>query len=266
LTPGCKKLKPISVKNYNKSKPKIEMNTSLLFVFGVLFVAVGGLLVYWLLVITEGVFLGRRIVVWLYDVTAERYDGIKQFDPLAEQFFVVRPLLARQGGGPAPLVLDVATGTGRFPHFLLEEATFNGRIIGLDASARMLALASAKLQPYGHRASLVQQTAAHLPFSEAVFDTVSCLEALEFFPNDSEALRDMFRVLQPGGLLMVTRRRGWEGKAFLGRYRSSDKFKQHLQNIGLEAVEMIPWQVEYDLVFAQKPVHSVGLEIYSDAD
>jgi ubiquinone/menaquinone biosynthesis C-methylase UbiE len=230
------------------------MNTSLLFLFGVLFLVAGGLLLYWLLVITEGVFLGRRVVIWLYDITADRYDGIKQFDPLAEHFFVVQPLLARQGGGPATLVLDVATGTGRFPHFLLEEATFNGRIIGLDASARMLALASAKLQPFGHRASLVQQTADSLPFSESVFDTVSCLEALEFFPNDKDALKDMVRVLQPGGLLMVTRRRGWEGKTFLGRYRSSGQFEHLLHSIGLEAVETLPWQVEYDLVFAQKPI------------
>ena len=63
----------------------------------------------------------------------------------------------------------------------------------------------------------------------------------------------MFRVLRPGGVLLVTRRRGWEGKTFLGRYRSSHHFEEHLQSLGLEAVETLPWQVEYDLVFAQKP-------------
>jgi ubiquinone/menaquinone biosynthesis C-methylase UbiE len=113
------------------------------------------------------------------------------------------------------------------------------------------------LQPYGRRVSLVQQTAADLPFPDSTFNTVSCLEALEFFPNDTKALKDMFRVLQPGGLLMVTRRRGWEGKAFLGRYRSADQFERHLQSIDFEAVETLPWQVEYDLVFAQKPLSAV---------
>ena len=243
------------------------MNAPLLFVFGVLLLAGIGLLLYWLLVITEGVFLGRRVVVWLYDVTADRYDGIKQFDPQAEQFFVVRPLLARQTGGPAPLVLDVATGTGRFPQYLLEEATFNGRIIGLDASERMLALASNKLEPFGHRASMVQQTAADLPFPDFAFDTVSCLESLEFFPNDTEALREMVRVLRPGGVLMVTRRRGWEGKTFFGRYRNSEHFEEQLGTLGLESIETLPWQVEYDLVFAQKPQHNKrNVQIHIDGN
>jgi SAM-dependent methyltransferase len=252
--PGCKKPKQTSAKSLSKSKTFLEMNMPLLFVLGVLLLAAIGLLLYWLLVVTEGVFLGRRIVVWLYDITAERYDGIKQFDPQAEQFFVVRPLLTRLYGQKAPLILDVATGTGRFPHFLLEEATFNGRVIGLDASPRMLALAANKLRPYGNRVGLVQQTAANLPFPDLAFDTVTCLEALEFFPNDIDALKEMFRVLRPGGVLMVTRRRGWEGKTFLGRYRSSGRFEENLQTIGLEEVETLPWQVEYDLVFAQKPL------------
>ncbi len=229
------------------------MNVSLWFLLGVLLLAGLGLFLYWLLIVTEGVFLGRRVVVWLYDVTATRYDGIKQFDPQAEQFFVIRPLLARLYGRPAPLVLDVATGTGRFPNFLLEEATFNGRIIGLDAAARMLRIATEKLRPYGCRVSLVQQTAADLPFPDASFDAVSCLEALEFFPNDTDALREMTRVLRSGGVLMVTRRRGWEGKSFLGRYRTPQNFKEHLEEIGLQGVELMPWQVEYDLVFAYKP-------------
>lgn len=229
------------------------MNVGLAFLFGVLLLAGLGLLLYWLLVVTEGVFLGRRVVVWLYDLTADRYDGIKQFEPETEQFFVVRPLLARLYDYPAPLVLDVATGTGRFPLFLLEEATFNGRVIGLDASTRMLAFAASKLRPYGYRAALVQQTAGDLPFPDASFAAVSCLEALEFLPDDTAALREMVRVLRTGGILMVTRRRGWEGKAFLGRYRSSEQFEAHLQAIGLENVERLPWQIEYDLIFAQKP-------------
>jgi SAM-dependent methyltransferase len=230
------------------------MNAPLWFLLGVLLLVGVSLLLYWLLVVTEGVFLGRRVVVWLYDITADRYDGIKQFDPQAEQFFVVHPLLSRLQRRPAPLVLDVATGTGRFPHFLLEEATFNGRVIGLDAAARMLRIARDKLRPYGCRVSLVQQTAADLPFPDASFDAVSCLEALEFFPNDTDALREMSRVLRPGGVLMVTRRRGWEGKSFLGRYRTPPQFQEHLKDLGLQSVELLPWQVEYDLVFAYKPL------------
>lgn len=230
------------------------MNGVFWFLIAALLVAAVGLIGYWLVVVTEGVFFGRRMVVWLYDITADRYDGIKQFDPGAERFFVIRPFLDRVAGKPAPIILDVATGTGRFPLFLLEEPTFNGRVVGLDASARMLTIAVEKLRPFRHRATLVQQTAADLPFPDASLDAVSCLESLEFFPSDTAALREMIRVLRPGGLLMITHRRGWEAKAFLARYRDSEHFEKHLQTIGLEAVEIFPWQVEYDLVFAQKPL------------
>jgi ubiquinone/menaquinone biosynthesis C-methylase UbiE len=217
--------------------------------------AVLGVLLYWLLITTEGVYLGRRVVVWLYDITAHKYDGIKAFDPEEEQFFLIRPLLLRLRHKPNALVLDVATGTGRVPHFLLAEPTFNGRIVGLDASTEMLRLAMDKLRPYGDRASLVQQVADRLPFPDNQFDLVTCLEALEFFPSDTAALQEMVRVLQPGGTLLVTRRKGREGKAFIGRYRNVQQFEAHLQQLGLEDVYTNPWQVDYDQVFGRKSVN-----------
>lgn len=219
----------------------------------ILTTAVLAALLYWLLVTTEGVYLGRRVVVWLYDITAHKYDGIKEFDPDAEQFFVIRPLLVRLRQVPNPLVLDVATGTGRLPGFLLDAPTFNGRVVGLDASARMLQIARGKLRPYGHRASLVQQAADQLPFADGQFDLVTCLEALEFFPSDTVALQEMVRVLRPGGTLLVTRRKGREAKLFVGRYRNVPQFEVMLTELGLEDVHTNPWQQDYDQVFARKP-------------
>jgi ubiquinone/menaquinone biosynthesis C-methylase UbiE len=210
-------------------------------------------LLYWLLVITEGVYLGRRAVVWMYDLTAHKYDGIKEFDDDAERFFVARPLRHHLRHLPVPLVLDVATGTGRLPHYLLDSATFHGRVIGLDPSSKMLALAAAKLAPFGYRTPLVQQTAVPLPFPDDCFDAVTCLESLEFFPSDAAALAEMVRVLQPGGVLMVTRRRGWEAKAFVGRYRNRTQFEALLTSFGLIEVNTQPWQVDYDQIFGRKP-------------
>jgi SAM-dependent methyltransferase len=210
------------------------------------------LILYWLLIVTEGVYLGRRVVVWLYDVTAGRYDGIKGFDEEDERFGVARPLLAAVAGVRHPLVLDVATGTGRLPWALLREEVFRGRIIGVDASGPMLAKAVGKLRPLGNGAELVQGVAGRLPFGDEVFEAVTCLEALEFFPSDEAALGEMVRVLRPGGFLMVSRRTGWQGKLFLGRYRPKENFEGLLASLGIEGVETRLWEVDYDMVIGRK--------------
>lgn len=221
----------------------------ILVVVGVVLV---GLVLYWLVVVTEGVYLGRRVVVWLYDVTAGKYDGIKEFDEADERFGVARPLLAAVAGVRRPLVLDVATGTGRVPVALLREGVFRGRVIGVDASGRMLAEAMGKLRPMGEEVLLVQGLAGGLPFGDGVFDAVTCLEALEFFPSDEEGLREMVRVLRPGGFLMVSRRTGWQGRMFLGRYRSKADFEGLLASLGVVKVETQLWEVDYDRVIGRK--------------
>lgn len=221
--------------------------------FIILLVVAAAWLVHWLLIRTEGIFLGRRVVVWLYDLAAGRYDNIKQFDADTESAFVTWPLRRRLKGWPAPLVLDVATGTGRLPFFLLQEPDFNGRVVGLDASAGMLARAAGKLAPFGDRAALVRQSALDLPFADGSFAAVTCLEALEFLPDDTAALREMARVLRPGGVLLVSRRQGSDAAYFLGHTRDRDDFEALLAGLGLTDIQSKPWQVEYELVWAARP-------------
>ena len=215
-----------------------------------------GLAVYWLLVWTEGVYLGRRAVVWMYDITAHKYDDIKQFDSVDERRAIARPLIAALKGHDRPHLLDVATGTGRVPALLLNEPDFVGQVIGLDAAARMLALAREKLLqlPTGrsHQAILIQQTAEPLPFAAAAFDAVTCLEALEFFPSDEAALAEMARVLRPGGFLMISRRHRWEGRLFFGRYRTRADLEACLAQFGFIGIQSHSWQANYNMVTAWK--------------
>lgn len=212
-----------------------------------------GLLGYWLVVSTEGVYLGQKMVVYLYDRVANEYDDIKEYDPEDEYYLVSRPVLAAIAGIENPLVLDVATGTGRVPYNLFEEPTFTGRVIALDASKPMLDIAAYKLSPYQERLELHHLPAVPLPFPDDHFDVVTCLEALEFFPSAELALREMVRVLRPGHTLITTRRRGLEGKLFLHRYRTADNFTNLLQSLNLTHIKFHPWQVNYDLVTAHKP-------------
>jgi SAM-dependent methyltransferase len=220
---------------------------------------VGGLLAaafgYWVFVITEGMYLGQRIVTWLYDASAARYDDIKGYDPDMEAAFLGRPLSTALKAVPAPLVLDVGTGTGRLPGALLEQPSFRGQVIGVDASRRMLRGAAARLDGQDHRSLLIWRDARHLPFPDGVFDAVTCLEMLEFTPSPRTQLAEAVRVLRPGGVLVTTRRRGWQARLMPGKYYSPDAFRGLLSHLGVERVELQAWQMDYDLVWGVKARH-----------
>jgi hypothetical protein len=81
--------------------------------WGVLSIAAVAGLLWYLLIETEGVYLGRRVVIWLYDVFATRYDGIKEYEPVWEMLLLTQPIMAINGNDDDPLILDIATGTGR---------------------------------------------------------------------------------------------------------------------------------------------------------
>jgi ubiquinone/menaquinone biosynthesis C-methylase UbiE/uncharacterized protein YbaR (Trm112 family) len=210
-----------------------------------------GALVYWQLIVAEGAYLGPRVVAKTYDWVARRYDAIKQFHPRDESWFVATPLLHELAGVAQPLILDVATGTGRLPLALLRDH-FTGQIVGLDLSKGMLRQAQAKLQPYGERVRLLWQDAGHLPFDDGTFDAVTCLEALEFLPRPLAALAEMGRVLAPGGVLFLTNRVGFEARFLPGRAIPRSSFRQALSALSLREMQVGPWQVAYDLALARK--------------
>jgi len=219
-------------------------------------------LAYWELVVAEGVHLGPRVVTLLYDLVARRYNNIKQFDPAYEEWFIGEPLalmlsLMRDSpvgespflGDPRPLVLDVATGTGRLPRTLLAQPNFAGHIIGLDSSRAMLAQSAPNAS---NRLTLIWQDAVRLPFDDNTFDAVTCLEALEFMPDTRKALSEIIRVLRPGGVLLATNRVGLWAKFLPGHTQSPPAFEALLSSLGLERIQTQTWQVEYNLVWASK--------------
>ncbi|MFO7321710.1 MAG: class I SAM-dependent methyltransferase [Chloroflexota bacterium] len=205
---------------------------------------------WWLLIESEGVYLGRRVVIWLYDLYADRYDDIKRFRPDYDYMFLAQPIMERIAPHRSPLVLDVATGTGRLPLAMLDHALFQGRVIGVDMSRRMLSKAAAKLEGQEHRVALVWSPAEQLPFPDASFDVVTCLEALEFMTAPERVLGELARVLRPGGLLLITNRintRLMPGKTF-----AAETLVARLEALGLRNVEIEYWQVDYDRVWACK--------------
>ena len=239
------------------------MNPLIIAAIAVVVLCVGGVL-WWLLITTEGVYLGRRVVVWLYDVYARRYDRIKQYNPAWESATLGRPLLRALLDIPAPIVLDVATGTARLPLAIFGQPAFNGYVIGLDYSRRMLHVAAEKVAPIGFRVTLIYQPAQKLPFGDNTFDAVTCLEALEFMPDPDAVIAEIVRVARPGALLLLTVRKGVEARLMPGKTMDRDAFAAHLyERFGLEEIVLAVWQIDYDLVWALKPGESASAPAHS---
>ena len=100
-------------------------------------------------------------------------------------------------------VLDVACGTGAVARYAAPLVGPTGRVVGLDLNAGMLAIARAMPQREGVSIAWREGTATALPFPDASFDLVCCLQGLQFFPDRRAALQEMWRVLVPGGRLAL---------------------------------------------------------------
>ncbi|MCL4504674.1 MAG: class I SAM-dependent methyltransferase [Chloroflexi bacterium] len=221
---------------------------------GCIAVALLGLVIYWQLAVAEGAYLGSRVVTLLYDWYAPRYDGVKQYAPELDTVMLAVPIMSHLSrAAPAkPLILDIATGTGRLPQLLLAQRRFHGHIIALDLSARMLAIAQTKLAEHAQAITWARHDAQQLPYDNNSADVVTCLEALEFFPDPQAALDEMIRVLKPGGLLLISNRVGPDAWMMPGRTLPTGAFVARLQHLGLHDVQADQWLVDYDIVRATK--------------
>jgi ubiquinone/menaquinone biosynthesis C-methylase UbiE len=205
-------------------------------------------LLVWEFYVCEGAHLGPRVVIGMYDLAATRYDRIKQFDPDWERRFVGEPIANAVEQLAGARVLDAGAGTGRVARALLPLTDSTLELVCLEPSRKMLALGR-KLAP---RALWLRGRADPLPFADGTFDIVVSLEVVEFTAEPGRTLRELVRVLRPGGSLLVTNRVGREAPLILGRTIRRAAFPEHLNALGLEDVILYPWQVEYDLAWAVK--------------
>lgn len=208
-------------------------------------------LLAWELWICEGSHLGRRFVVWLYDVSASHYDRIKRFDPDWERHFLGESVANALGGLDQARVLDVGAGTGRLARALEGLRFFRGAVVALEPSRRMIHQGRNLAQSV--RSRWLRGWGDALPFASEAFDMVASFEVLEFTPRPRCILAEMVRVLTPGGWLLVTNRVGWQARWILGKTLPRPAVRAHLARLGLADIEVAIWQVDYDLVWARKP-------------
>jgi len=102
---------------------------------------------------------------------------------------------------PDQHALDVATGGG---HTALAVAPHVAQITVTDLTPRMLEQAQAYLTSQGATNAQFQEAdAEQLPFADNNFDSVTCRIAPHHFPNIAQAVREIARVLKPGGIFLL---------------------------------------------------------------
>lgn len=126
---------------------------------------------------------------------AGSYDRVAAVLSLGQDPRWRRMLVAAVEARPGDLVLDVATGTGLVAEELARR--YGCRLIGLDQSADMLAAAARRRTPV----ALVRGQAEALPFADRSFDHVTFTYLMRYVDDPASTLRELTRVLRPGGRL-----------------------------------------------------------------
>jgi SAM-dependent methyltransferase len=98
-------------------------------------------------------------------------------------------------------ILDAACGNGRYTRFLLKYADPDAVITTFDLSPRMLERARDRLNT--PRVSHAVADLTRLPYADGCFDATVCGWVLEHLPDPRPGLRELARVLQPGGKLLL---------------------------------------------------------------
>ncbi len=102
------------------------------------------------------------------------------------------------------VILDVGTGTAQIPVELCSRDP-EFRVLGIDLAAAMLDLGQINVDSAGLREQirLQQVDAKQLPFADEAFVCVMSNSIVHHIPDPSVALREMWRVVQPGGMVFV---------------------------------------------------------------
>ncbi len=109
---------------------------------------------------------------------------------------------------PGDRLLDLGCGEGR--HSISAYLVADAEIVGLDLGLQDLRTARQRLNDFsvpptkGGYCGFIQGTGHQLPFPDHTFDHVICSEVLEHIPDYPSFLREIHRVLKPGGLLAVS--------------------------------------------------------------
>ena len=138
----------------------------------------------------------------------DRYLAPQLFEPWAAE------LVDRAGLRRGSSVLDVATGPGPVARAAAAVVGPGGRVMAIDLSAAMLAVAAAKpVDAAWAPIDFLECSATAIEVAEDSFDVVLCQQGVQFFPDRAGSVAEMRRVVRPDGVVLVST---WAGEQPLG--------------------------------------------------
>lgn len=132
----------------------------------------------------------------MFDAVAKKYDVMNTVASLGQVYIWRAATVAAIDPQPGMRILDVAAGTGTSSETY---ARRGARVVASDFSEGMIAEGRKR---YPHL-EFVHADAMNLPFDDASFDVVTISYGLRNIQDPSKALAEMFRVLKPGGRIVI---------------------------------------------------------------
>ncbi|KAA8327192.1 bifunctional demethylmenaquinone methyltransferase/2-methoxy-6-polyprenyl-1,4-benzoquinol methylase UbiE [Leuconostoc carnosum] len=141
----------------------------------------------------------------LFNTIAPEYDKMNNIISFGTHKKWRQKVMAKMTIPMGAQILDLATGTADWALALADSSDETTHVTGLDFSEEMLAIGQKKvdLSDYPDRITLVQGDAMALPFDDHTFDIVTIGFGLRNLPDPTLGLQEMFRILKPGGQLVV---------------------------------------------------------------
>lgn len=165
-----------------------------------------------ILLITSGLFvllqIAIRIIKRFYKLSPPPFMGRFLDSDFRRKLQPPDKLIDRSGIKEGMHVLEVGCGSGAFTTFVARAVGIKGEVYALDIQPGMLMQLKEKLSRPENRdirnTTLIEGDANKLPFDDNLFDLVYAITVLQEIPGKNKVLKEIKRVLKPGGILAVT--------------------------------------------------------------
>lgn len=146
----------------------------------------------------------ERYVHEVFSSIAHRYDLLNTTLSFNRDKYWRKFTVSHSGLQPGNTGLDVCCGTGMLALEQARVVGMNGRVVGLDFCENMLqkAVDNIKRTPYQGVIELVKGNALDLPFDDNTFDSATIGFALRNVPDILKTIKEMHRVVKPGGKVL----------------------------------------------------------------